>query len=90
MVTGLGDQRVAVEAMREGVYDYLSKNQLRPEHIASAIQGSLRWAELEAQFTDTQERLQRLSLFDGLTSLPNRNLFVERLEQLLQSAQFRA
>jgi diguanylate cyclase (GGDEF)-like protein len=87
MVTGLGDERVAVEAMREGVYDYLSKNYLRPEHIASAIQGSLRWAELEAELTKAQDRLQRLSLFDSLTSLPNRNLFFERLEQMLLSAQ---
>ena len=38
MVTGLGDEQVAVNAMREGAYDYLSKNRLEPENIASAIE----------------------------------------------------
>ena len=83
MITGLGDERVAVEAMREGVYDYLSKNSLRPEHIRNAVEGSLHWAELEATLADAHERLRRLSLFDELTGLPNRNLFFERLEQKL-------
>jgi diguanylate cyclase (GGDEF)-like protein len=78
MITGHGDERVAVEAMREGVYDYLSKGQLRAEHILSAIEGSLHWAELEATLANTQERLRRLSLFDSLTGLPNRNLFCQR------------
>jgi diguanylate cyclase (GGDEF)-like protein len=87
MVTGLGDERVAVDAMREGVYDYLSKNRLKPQHLASAIEGSLRWAQLEEQLAGAQERLRRLGLFDTLTTLPNRNLFFDRLEQVLQSAQ---
>jgi diguanylate cyclase (GGDEF)-like protein len=83
MITGLGDERVAVEAMREGVYDYLSKSNLRPEHIRNAIEGSLHWAELETTLASAHERLRRLSLFDELTGLPNRNLFFERLEQKL-------
>lgn len=86
MITGLGDERVAVEAMREGVYDYLSKHQLSPRNVASAIEGSLRWAELEAQLENAQERLLHLSLFDDLTKLPNRNLFFDRMEQMLQAA----
>ncbi len=87
MITGLGDERIAVEAMREGVYDYLPKTLLKPQQVASTIEGSLRWAELETELANAHERLQRLSLFDTLTSLPNRNLFFERLEQALQSAE---
>lgn len=85
MVTGLGDERIAVEAMREGVYDYLPKVQLRPQQISKAIEGSLRWAELEGELAQTQERLTRLSMFDELSGLPNRNLFFDRLEQALRS-----
>lgn len=85
MITGLGDERVAVEAMREGVYDYLPKGQLKPQQVAKAIEGSLRWAELEGELAQTQERLTRLSMFDGLSGLPNRNLFFDRLEQALRS-----
>lgn len=87
MVTGLGDERVAVEAMREGVYDYLAKSQLNPEGILSAIKGSLHWAKLEAELQSAEERLRRLSLFDSLTELPNRNLFFDRLDQTLQAAE---
>lgn len=86
MVTGIGDERVAVEAMREGVYDYLSKAQLRPQQIKNAIEGSLRWVQLETELAETQERLMRLSMFDSLTGLPNRNLFFDRLEQALRAS----
>ena len=86
MVTGFGDEGVAVEAMREGVYDYIQKRNLGPRTIAGAIEGSLRRAELEAQLAAAQERLRHLTLFDGLTGLPNRNLFFDRLEQTLQAA----
>jgi diguanylate cyclase (GGDEF)-like protein len=86
MVTGRGDERTAVEAMREGVYDYISKDRLKSEHIVGAIQGSMRWAELEADLASAQERLKHISMFDALTELPNRNLFFDRLEQTLQAA----
>jgi diguanylate cyclase (GGDEF)-like protein len=86
MVTGCGDEEVAVVAMREGVYDYLTKNHLSSPIVESAIHGALRWGELETELVTSQERLKRLSLFDSLTNLPNRNLFFDRLEQTLQAA----
>jgi diguanylate cyclase len=86
MVTGLGDETVAVRAMREGAYDYLSKARLQVNQLKASIEGSLSWAEHEAQLVEAQERLTRLSMFDGLTGLPNRNLFFDRLEQALLGA----
>lgn len=83
MVTGYSNERGAVEAMRQGVYDYLAKGNLKQELVAHAIEGSRRWAEMEMQLRDAQDRLRRLSLFDTLTGLPNRNLFFDRLEQAL-------
>jgi PleD family two-component response regulator len=80
MITGCGNERIVVEAVREGVHGYLPKNQLTAQDVASAIEESLRRAELEAEFARAWQRLQRLSMFDTLTNLPNRKLFLERLD----------
>jgi diguanylate cyclase len=86
MVSGLGNERIVVEAMREGAHDYLLKDQLTAQDIADAIEESLRRVAIETELALARERLQRLSMFDALTNLPNRNLFLDRLEQTLQAA----
>jgi diguanylate cyclase (GGDEF)-like protein len=86
MVTGGGDDRLAVRAIREGVYDYLPKGQLTARLLGAAIEGSIRSNELERKLKQTHERLHRLSMFDSLTGLPNRNLFSDRLEQAVLAA----
>lgn len=83
MVTGRSNERGAVEAMRNGVYDYLSKSELSWEQIARAVEGGRAWSDLQRQLRSTQARLEHLSLFDSLTELPNRNLFFDRLDQAL-------
>ena len=82
MITSSDNDRLIVEAMRNGVYDYIKKGDLDVDHLASVITAGLRWAELEKQLRASQEKLNYLSLYDGLTGLPNRNLFFDRLEQV--------
>jgi diguanylate cyclase (GGDEF)-like protein len=48
--------------------------------------GARRWAELEVELSQTQDRLKRLSLVDTLTGLPSRNLFLDRLQQLIDAS----
>jgi diguanylate cyclase (GGDEF)-like protein len=81
MITNSGDDRLIIEAMRSGVYDYINKKELTLEHLSSVISAGLRWAELEVQLKDSQEKLKYLSMYDGLTGLPNRHLFFDRLDQ---------
>jgi putative two-component system response regulator len=42
VLTGQGDEQVAVEAIRNGAYEYFSKDRLSPETLGSAVQDVLR------------------------------------------------
>ncbi len=86
MITGMGDEKTAIDAMKHGVHDYLPKKGLTPETLMSAIASALHAAILESQLREAEENLRRLSLYDTLTGLPNRNLFFDRLNQSINSA----
>jgi diguanylate cyclase (GGDEF)-like protein len=70
----------AIEAAREnGAADHLPKRELDADTLERAI----RYA---ADHRRSVERLQHDALHDALTGLPNRTLFVDRLEQSLRRA----
>jgi diguanylate cyclase (GGDEF)-like protein len=74
MVTGLGDEDIAAEALRLGASDYLVKNQLKAPKLFKAV--------LEAiHKNDTEKKLHQLAHFDELTGLVTRRLLVDRLQQ---------
>jgi diguanylate cyclase len=81
MITGTGDERLIVEAMRSGVYDYINKNEVNVQHLSSVIAAGLRWAELETALRVSHEKIEYLSMYDELTNIPNRHLFFDRLDQ---------
>ena len=87
MITGMGDEQLVVHAMRLGIYDYLPKGKLNPERLSDAIEASLRHAALQQRLAEMQEKLERMSLFDDLTGLANRNLFFDRLNQAVLNAE---
>ena len=87
MITGGGDEGLAVEAMQRGVADYIPKRSLSPDTLRLAANNALRVAMVERELKDAQKRLVRLSMFDELTGLPNRWLFFDRLEQFIARAQ---
>jgi signal transduction histidine kinase/FixJ family two-component response regulator len=59
MLTGQGNEIVAVEAMKHGAIDYLIKSQLTPLKLASAIVNALSIQKLQAQI-DRQHQQQIL------------------------------
>ena len=87
MITGGGDEMLAVEAMQQGVADYVPKRSLSADTLRLATKNALRMGAVERQLQAAQERLVRLSMFDELTGLPNRSLFFDRMEQFIARAE---
>lgn len=87
MITNMDDEKIVVEAMRKGVYDYINKSKLQAESLHTIIAAGIKWAAVERKLKDSQKRLEYLSMYDSLTSLPNRHLFLDRLDQLILTSQ---
>jgi diguanylate cyclase (GGDEF)-like protein len=83
MLSMRSNEDLVVEAMREGIYDYISKTSLDLPHLQRSISGSLHWAERETALGKYRDRMEHLSLYDALTGLPNRTLVFERLDQMV-------
>ena len=59
MLTGMGREEVAVEAMKRGAKDYLSKDALDVASLMRAISGALERKNLETQLARRTEELQQ-------------------------------
>ena len=78
MVTGLGNEEVAAEAMRLGASDYLLKSQLQSNRLIHAIINSVHRAELE-------KKLHDMAHYDNLTGLASRPLLLENLQKVVKN-----
>jgi diguanylate cyclase len=87
MITGMGTERMVVEAMQNGAYDYIPKTQLQVDLLETVLVNSMLRANLERELKIKRERLEFLSFYDALTELPNRSLFFDRLNQIHELAQ---
>ena len=74
------DEILAVEALRQGVQDFLDKEHLNPHALVRAMRYSIERHRL-------QKNLQNLSLLDDLTGLYNRRGFLALAEQHLRMIQ---
>ncbi len=79
VLTGTEDDFLAIEAVQAGAQDYLVKGQVDPGMLERAIRYSIERMRMRA-------RLQFMATHDGLTGLPNRVLFQDRLNQAIQRA----
>ena len=76
VLSGRRDDRVALEALALGAQDYLIKGAMDGATLSRAIRFALERQRAE-------RRLARMALRDPLTGLPNRVLFMDRLQQAL-------
>jgi diguanylate cyclase (GGDEF)-like protein len=75
MLTGMGNEAIAVEAMKRGAHDYMTKENLSPVTLSRVIAHAAEMHAQQKQLSESQKRLERLALYDPLTGLGNRNLF---------------
>jgi diguanylate cyclase (GGDEF)-like protein len=83
ILTGSGNEDVAVASMKRGAQDYLRKSLLEPEMLARAVDNAIVTSSLQHKLAVANHELQRLALYDGLTGLGNRNLFFEHLPRAI-------
>lgn len=86
IVTGSDNERLVVQTMQDGAYDFISKTHLQVGLVESILLNSQVRIKLERELRSERERLEYLSFYDTLTGLPNRALFFDRAENNLQTA----
>jgi signal transduction histidine kinase/DNA-binding NarL/FixJ family response regulator len=80
MLTGRGDEEVAVQAMKRGAQDYLVKQYLKPDVLQIAVRNAIKQSSLQAQLAKNRER-QRLIATTALRIRQSLDL-----EQILNTA----
>ena len=86
MITGQGNEAIAVEAMKQGAQDYLVKDTISTTKIHLAIQNTMEKMDLIEQLDATNRKLEKMAFYDTLTGLGNRNLFFDRFQHALDVA----
>jgi diguanylate cyclase (GGDEF)-like protein len=97
MISGQNNIEAAIEAMRAGAFDYIMKP-FDIRQVEAAVERALKQSallkekrrykdQLETLLTERTAEVNRLAYYDTLTSLPNRTLFKDRLEQAVAVAQ---
>ncbi len=87
MLTGEGNEMLAVESMKKGAFDYLPKQQLASDTLYRVIVQAMERAKMQRALAEAQTQLERLALYDALSGLGNRNLFLRDLGRSLSAAQ---
>lgn len=85
ILTGEASQSAKVESFDGGADDYVTKPFQIPELLAR-IRAGLRIVELQKALVDANQRLQRLSVTDPLTSVKNRRFLEQELERTFAHA----
>src|SRR5438552_19096809 len=96
MISAQGNIETAIEAMRAGAFDYLMKP-FDTRHVQAAVERALTQSsllkekrlykeQLEKLLTERTAEVSRLAYYDTPTGLPNRTLFMDRLEQAVSIA----
>jgi PAS domain S-box-containing protein len=61
MVTGQGDEQIAVEAMRNGAYDYIVKSQGYVKTLPRAVEKTIEKHELRTKLRASEDKYKRLA-----------------------------
>ncbi|MFO7985023.1 MAG: diguanylate cyclase [Desulfatiglandaceae bacterium] len=81
MITGQGDEEIAVRAMKLGAYDYVVKTGNDLGVLPVVIHRALERHKTAREKVRLEEELKRLSITDDLTGLFNRRYFYNRIQE---------
>jgi len=81
MLTGLGDEFIAKEAIRSGALDYCAKGSITPATLSRAIMDALEKSRLAAEELRQREEADKRAVTDPLTGLYNRPYLTDALER---------
>jgi len=78
-------EQTGAHAMRDGAQDFVIKT--TPERLLPAIERELAHQQTRLEKAHAERSIKRLAHFDELTGLPNRSLFMERLDRRLRATE---
>ena len=84
VLTGQGDEKIAVELMKSGATDYLAKSQISPELLAQVLRNAIR---LDRAEREAIAMTQQLKENNELLTQQNQELAQQRTQIQLQSLQ---
>lgn len=84
IVSGLIPDEVAIESMRHGAKDFIRKDNL--SRLVTVIERELHDVALRTTLREVQASLHRVSHFDALTGLPNRESLFEHINAMISAA----
>lgn len=86
MLTGCGNEKVAVKALKLGVYDYIIKEDLDPRLLRNAVLYAVEKFALAKQVKEKETKMEHMAYHDHLTSIPNRLYFEHAVAKSLAQA----
>ena len=75
------DENAVLSAIYSGAHDYVHKGSVLC--LSHAIEREIRNAEIRQEKIKAEDQIYRLAFYDGLTDLPNCNLFSEKASAML-------
>ncbi|QDS98308.1 Response regulator PleD [Adhaeretor mobilis] len=84
ILSGLVDDNIALEAVKAGAQDYLSKAELSTESAVKAISYSIERKLTETRLREGVSELKHAAQVDPLTGLLNRRAFLQHLQRIQQ------
>ena len=85
MLTGEADQEDKVEGLDLGADDYITKP-FQSAELLARIRAGKRIVDLQKELLETNKRLERLSITDGLTALFNHRYFQDELARAFEES----
>jgi len=86
MLTGTGNETIAVEAMKHGAVDYLTKNSIDSTLLEKTILSAIEKQQLKQQLHEQEVKVNHLAYYDYLTDIPNRVFFEYAVSKALAHA----